>query len=152
MPNRILQGTRAAVTTTGISQDNIIFGMLLLAFVIFITIKGELPTYMGFFTPSKSQGPAAVPVTVGSVAPGSPAGSQPVGTPTINIPFIGPVTIPIPGLTTLSPGATGITQQPNGQQILNPGQPFSFSGFLSSLGNFFGGQGVTGTSTGTGTQ
>jgi hypothetical protein len=42
-------------TVTGsIPQDNIIFGMVLLAFVIYITVKNELQTYMGFFSPSKS--------------------------------------------------------------------------------------------------
>jgi hypothetical protein len=62
--------TRGAVTSvassTGISQDNIIFGMLLLLFVVFITLKGELRTYMAFFTPSGFLGPSAVPVNVGS--------------------------------------------------------------------------------------
>ena len=34
---------------TGISQDNIIFGIILLAFVVYITVEGELPAYLGFF-------------------------------------------------------------------------------------------------------
>ena len=50
-------------TVTGsIPQDNIIFGMVLLAFVIYITVKNELQTYMGFFSPSKStSAPAKLP-------------------------------------------------------------------------------------------
>jgi hypothetical protein len=29
-------------------QSNIIAGMVIVAFIIFITVRGELPTYMGF--------------------------------------------------------------------------------------------------------
>ncbi len=31
--------------SVGISQDNIIFGMIFLSFLIYITMKGELRTY-----------------------------------------------------------------------------------------------------------
>jgi len=41
------------------SQSNVIFASLLIAFIIFITVKGELPTYLGFLlggsTPSTGQ-------------------------------------------------------------------------------------------------
>jgi hypothetical protein len=75
MPNRVIQAAQSvtktattAGTSVGISQDNIIFGMVLLAFVIFITIKGELSTYMSFFTPGANLGPAAVPVSTSATA------------------------------------------------------------------------------------
>ena len=29
------------------NQSNVIFGAILFAYIVFITIKGELPTYMG---------------------------------------------------------------------------------------------------------
>jgi hypothetical protein len=35
-----------------VNQSNIIFGALLLAFIVYITMRGELPIYMGFFVPS----------------------------------------------------------------------------------------------------
>lgn len=43
-------------SATGIAQDNIIFAMLLFAFVIWIVTKGELATYIAFFKPN-FQGP-----------------------------------------------------------------------------------------------
>lgn len=45
---------------TGIAQDNIIFAMLLFAFIVWITTKGELPLYLSFFKKGSAQGP---PVT-----------------------------------------------------------------------------------------
>jgi hypothetical protein len=30
------------------SQSNVIFAFLAMAFIIFVTVRGELPTYMGF--------------------------------------------------------------------------------------------------------
>jgi hypothetical protein len=30
------------------NQSNVIFGFLLAAFIVFITMRGELPVYMGF--------------------------------------------------------------------------------------------------------
>lgn len=57
---------------TGIAQDNIIFAMVLFAFVVWITTKGELPTYLGFFTPiSGKQGPAVDTVTASSTTGGA---------------------------------------------------------------------------------
>jgi hypothetical protein len=32
----------------GNSQSNVIFAYLLIAFIVFITVRGELPTYLGF--------------------------------------------------------------------------------------------------------
>ena len=34
--------------SVGISQDNIIFGMIFLSFLIYITMKGELRTYRAY--------------------------------------------------------------------------------------------------------
>lgn len=38
-------------TNNFIAQDDIIFAMVLFAFIIWITTKGELQTYLGFFKP-----------------------------------------------------------------------------------------------------
>lgn len=52
---------------TGLSQDNIIFAMVLFAFVVWITTKGELPTYLSYFKPvAGTQGPAATHVQASS--------------------------------------------------------------------------------------
>ena len=58
--------SRSVASTTGISQDNIIFAMLILAFVIYITVKDELPTYLAFFKPTDHLRPAVDTVSVGS--------------------------------------------------------------------------------------
>lgn len=38
----------------GVSQDNLIFFYLVFGFIMFITMKGELRTYMGFFAPGSA--------------------------------------------------------------------------------------------------
>ncbi len=43
-------------------QSNIIAGVLLLAFFVYITTKGELETYLGFFIPSASAPTQVSPV------------------------------------------------------------------------------------------
>ena len=35
-------------------QDTVIAAFVFLAFIVFITLKGELPVYMGFFVPGSS--------------------------------------------------------------------------------------------------
>jgi len=35
-----------------VSQSNLIVGAIFFAFIVYITMKGELPTYMGFFVPN----------------------------------------------------------------------------------------------------
>jgi hypothetical protein len=83
--NLATHGAASSVASaTGISQDNIIFGMLLIMFIVFITLKGELRTYMSFFTPSTVQGPAPVAVAVGSAASTvSPTGSAQIPTTSV---------------------------------------------------------------------
>jgi len=44
-------------------QSNIIFGTLLLAFVIYITLRGQLPEYIALFTGASTQ--SATPTTNG---------------------------------------------------------------------------------------
>lgn len=52
---------------TGLSQDNIIFAMVFFAFIVWITSKGELPTYLSYFKPvAGKQGPAATNVQASS--------------------------------------------------------------------------------------
>jgi hypothetical protein len=91
-----IQGAIKGTTGVAIAQDNIIFGLVLLAFVIWIVQKGELPTYLSFF---KGQGGGFQPVPV----TGTPATT---GTST-------PATGLFPG-TTNAPGS-GIVGQ-----LLNP--------------------------------
>lgn len=85
----ILKGTLKApariAAGTGIAQDNIIFAMLLFAFVVWITTKKELPIYLSFFKSGKTQGlPAdhitASPTTGGASSP-LPAGIVPSTSP-----------------------------------------------------------------------
>ena len=52
------------------NQSTIIFGYLFAAFVIFITMRGELPVYMGFLLSTPKQ-PASGPPASGSGATGS---------------------------------------------------------------------------------
>jgi hypothetical protein len=40
-------------------QSNAIFFFLIAAFIIFITMRGELPTYLGFLVGGSSSAPAA---------------------------------------------------------------------------------------------
>jgi hypothetical protein len=135
MPNRVLQAAQSiktAGTSTGISQDNIIFGMVLLAFVIFITLKGELSTYMGFFARGASQGPSAVPV---STSPQSVVPSIGSGTPGVSAnPLAG-----LPGIPSFLGGVPF-------SSIFSMGGAFSPTGggILGAIGSFFSGQGVTG--------
>ena len=59
---------------TGISQDNIIFGIILLAFVVYITVEGELPAYLGFFIPQRNLGPPVDTVSASTTASTGAAG------------------------------------------------------------------------------
>ena len=38
------------------NQSNVIFGYLLAAFIVFITLRGELPLYMGFILGGRPPG------------------------------------------------------------------------------------------------
>jgi hypothetical protein len=130
MPNRVLSVPKAALNSTGISQDNIIFGMVLLAFVIFITLKGELRIYMGFFTPGASQGPSAVPVSTAAQA--TTVGS---GTPGLSAnPLAG-----VPGIPSILGGVPL-------SSVFSLGGAFSPTGggIIGAIGSFFSGQGITG--------
>lgn len=105
--------TRGAVksiaTSTDVSQDNIIFGLILLAFVIYITVKGELPTYLGFFTPQAGLGPKPQTVTATSAGTSSTPTSAVTTTP------------------------SSVTQNPNSSTTVNlPGVQFNPSAYLPS--------------------
>lgn len=71
-------------SSLGISQDNIIFGMVILAFIIYISMKGELKTYLGFFTPaaaSSSTTSSAAPTPLAkALTPTTPGGTLPDAT------------------------------------------------------------------------
>jgi hypothetical protein len=62
-----IQATISGATDVGIAQDNIIFAMLLFGFVVWITTKGELATYLAFFKPG-SAGIPTNPVTASSTS------------------------------------------------------------------------------------
>lgn len=54
-------------------QSTVIFGTLLLGFVIYVTIRGQLPAYMSIFTGAQvGAGSAAAPTDEGSAAPSNP--------------------------------------------------------------------------------
>jgi hypothetical protein len=86
----IVSATNQIAASTGIAQDNVIFAMIAFAFIVWITSKGELPTYLAFFkpgsngvgnplgidttvTPSSTTGGGATGAAVPSAIPGVPA-------------------------------------------------------------------------------
>lgn len=89
---------------------------IILAFVLYLAKHGRLSVWLAFFTP---QTPAQIAAVDASGTHGTPIGSV----------------LGIPGVTTLSPGATGITQTPGGAQVLNPGAPFDFGGAATGITN-----------------
>jgi hypothetical protein len=86
----------AAGGAIGIGQDDIIFAMVAFAFVVWITTKGELPTYLAFFKPGATEGPTPVPVAASSTTGAA--------TPASNIPGVSTV---VNGINTAVNG-TGI--------------------------------------------
>jgi hypothetical protein len=60
------KASRQVINNPGIAQDNVIFAMILFAFIVWITTKGELPKYISFFKPGAATGPATDPVTASS--------------------------------------------------------------------------------------
>jgi hypothetical protein len=101
-----LRGAARGVSqATGIAQDNIIFAMVLFAFVVWVTTKGELSTYLGFFKPgaNATSNPLGIDTTVtatssaGAAIPGATQSPSSGGT-------IVPSGIPgVPGLNTSNP-------------------------------------------------
>lgn len=85
MLKHIAAAPSRVAAATGIAQDNIIFAMVLFAFIVWITTKGELGKYLSFFTPvSGKQGPVGDPVTASSTTgaasiPSSSVLSGPLG-------------------------------------------------------------------------
>lgn len=56
-------------------QSNVIAAALLIAFVVFITVRGELPQYLSLLRGADAAGSSGSPVSVtASVAPGTLAG------------------------------------------------------------------------------
>lgn len=70
------------------SQSNFIFGALFVAFVVFITAKGELPIYLGFLT-SKAQSGSGPPQ---SPPPPPVIGSN--GQPMVSKAIVNPIELP----------------------------------------------------------
>src|ERR1700729_993077 len=69
----VYSASRSAINNPGISQDNIIFAVVIFAFIVWITTKGELKTYLSFFTPGATQAPPTIPVTASSTTGGGAA-------------------------------------------------------------------------------
>ena len=71
-----LRGAARGVSqATGIAQDNIIFAMVLFAFVVWVTSKGELSIYLGFFKPgaNPTSNPLGIDTTVAPTSSGGGA-------------------------------------------------------------------------------
>lgn len=66
-------------------QSNIIFGFLLVAFVVFITVRGELPTYLSLLRGSSANGNVATGLS-GALSGAFPALPALAGLP--NLPAI----------------------------------------------------------------
>lgn len=112
-----LKGAARGVSqATGIAQDNIIFAMLLFAFVVWVTTKGELATYLAFFKPGAGTGPKADLVTATpSDGTKATAANPNIGT------VVGAGVIPgVPGVNLNNPFA-GIPGLGGGFQTLLPG-------------------------------
>jgi hypothetical protein len=62
----IVSATKQISSATGIAQDNVIFAMRLFAFIVWITTKGELGTYLAFFKPGAATGAPTDPITATS--------------------------------------------------------------------------------------
>jgi len=96
---------------------------VLIAFVLFLAGKGTLSKWLGLFNLGAIK-PLSLTGTTGAQT------GQPVGT--VNTP-VGSVS----GVTTLSPGASGITVGPGGTEQMNPGPAFNPFNYLPS---FLGGK------------
>jgi len=131
------------ITVPGISQDNIIFAALLFAFIVWITSKGELPTYIAFFKPGASQGPTPVPVTATPSTGATATTTQspyfggtltPSGIPGVpglsKNPFAG-----IPGLGSLGQIFTGTNTTSSGANTTSAGS--QLGSLFTSLKNLF---------------
>jgi hypothetical protein len=63
------RGSRTKSALPDMPQSNVIFAFLLVAFIMFVTMKGELPIYLGFFlsSPQGSSGTGSASNILGSV-------------------------------------------------------------------------------------
>jgi hypothetical protein len=101
---------RGSISAVGIGQDDIIFAMVLFAFVVWITTRGELQKYLSFFTPGATQGPTTNPITA-TPASGSSTATSPA-TSAANAVFGNP-NIPNPGLFGGSNPVGALTANPS---------------------------------------
>lgn len=74
-----------------LSQTSIIAASLILAYIVFITVRGELPAFLAVFTGDAVVGTASAGTTGGINLPSIP------GAPTITLPAV-------PGLPTITIG------------------------------------------------
>lgn len=117
-------------SATGLSQDNIIFAMVLFAFVVWIVSKGELPLYLSYFKPvTGKQGPAATNVQASSTSAPPTASSVPSGGDGAN-----PVTGVLPGIAGFA-GASTNTGINNAINSITGGGSGPGSGIIGTIGN-----------------
>lgn len=102
---------RSVAQSTGIAQDNIIFAMVVFAFVVWITTKGELKTYLQFFTPGSN--PASNALGIDETVTASSTGVAPAAS-----------------AANPNPGLLG-SNNPLGAATANPSTAFGFLPALS---------------------
>jgi hypothetical protein len=102
-----------------VSQSNVIFGMILIAFVVFITTRGELPSYLSLLRGGTATGSSGAGVAVGQAIAVLPA---------------------LNGLAPLTPSTAG-SGAPAGSITFDPDNPFPDQtvdyGFGDTPGAFF---------------
>ena len=76
------------------NQSNLIFAAIFIAFIVYITVRGELPTYWGFFVPNPNAGnqpSAAAGTAPGTTTSAGAAAGQPGQVTSFGtLPFLGP--------------------------------------------------------------
>jgi len=110
---------------------------IILMFILYTAQKGTLSTWIGFFAWSNPATPTAPNAASSSSMPSAPAGGgtvpgTPVGTVQPNILGL-PIGPPIPGITTLSPGASGIVTTPQGNEVMNPGPQINIQSIINTV-------------------
>ena len=59
--------------STGVSQNGVIFAVLLIGFVVYLTLSGRLAAYVNLFFASKAKPASAVPTSQSNTGGGTPA-------------------------------------------------------------------------------
>jgi hypothetical protein len=104
------KASRQVINNPGIAQDNVIFAMLLFAFVVWITTKGELGTYLALFKPGSNVATNALgidtPVTASSTNGNAQGGVSGAVSTAVNSTGLGSAITKLTGVAPLSIGIT----------------------------------------------